>query len=112
MDINIVMLFSKFVTKHAFMGVVSGGVKTFDNRFSTTSDHVDSNTVYHSLAVYLIKCYGFFYPSDDENFLSCPLCDVTAASPGQLKEHMQRTHIPEETKYRCEYCPFWSEEKK
>ncbi|XP_026821043.1 uncharacterized protein LOC113559426 isoform X2 [Rhopalosiphum maidis] len=49
---------------------------------------------------------------DDENFLSCPLCDVTAASPGQLKEHMQRTHIPEETKYRCEYCPFWSEEKK
>ncbi|KAF0752403.1 Uncharacterized protein FWK35_00033964, partial [Aphis craccivora] len=49
---------------------------------------------------------------DDENFLSCPLCDVTAPSPGQLKEHMQSTHIPEETKYRCEYCPFWSEEKK
>jgi len=53
-----------------------------------------------------------FFFSDDENFLSCPLCDMTAGSPGQLKEHMQRIHIPEETKYRCEYCPFWSEEKK
>ncbi|XP_050427077.1 uncharacterized protein LOC126837276 [Adelges cooleyi] len=53
----------------------------------------------------------FILYGDDKTTLSCSLCDVKSRTQAELKEHMQK-HIPQETKYRCEYCPFWSEEKK
>uniref|UniRef100_A0A2S2Q2P7 Zinc finger protein n=1 Tax=Sipha flava TaxID=143950 RepID=A0A2S2Q2P7_9HEMI len=64
-----------------------------------------------TLCLIMLRRFNTLDTQNDENFLSCPLCDV-ACSRGELKDHIQRIHIPEETKYRCEYCPFWSEEKK
>ncbi|VVC37480.1 Hypothetical protein CINCED_3A024789 [Cinara cedri] len=49
---------------------------------------------------------------DVQNFLACPLCNLNVETSIQLKDHMERVHVSEETKYRCEYCQFWSEDKK
>ncbi|XP_050530086.1 uncharacterized protein LOC126899338 isoform X2 [Daktulosphaira vitifoliae] len=48
----------------------------------------------------------------DQNVKHCTMCDETVKNVTELKAHMLTHQIPEETKYRCEYCPFWCEKKK